>query len=270
MWNRQEVKKEGKKHFRKNYWPCVIVCFLLAFLGCEYTSSANIIHGYDNDFTVPENVIHSTAHLTNNEILGTEDSILTTALDGIDGIISSIIALIGSIQDVILDNYTNAFILGLIFMIEMVYIFAICNPLIVGSRNFYIKNHENSTAKLSELVKPFKNKNILNIIKIMFLQILYLFFWLFTIIGFFVKIYEYRMISYILAENPNIKAKEAFSKTKQMMKGYKWELFKFDLSYLGWQILNIITLGFSGILYSNPYKSAATTEIYLKLKESTN
>lgn len=270
MWNRQTVKKEGRNHFKNNYWPCVIICFLLAFLGCEYTSSANVIHGYDNSFTVPENVIRSTSHLTNTEILGGEDNVLTIALDGIDGMVSSIITLIASIKDVILDNYTNAFILGLVFIIEIFYIFIISNPLIVGSRYFYIKNHQNSKTRLGELVKPFKSKSFFNIVKIMFLQTLYLFFWLFTIIGFIIKIYEYRMIPYILAEHPNINHKEAFAKTKKMMKGQKWAMFKFDLSYLGWQILNIITLGFSGILYSNPYKSAASAEIYFKLKENTN
>ncbi len=40
-----------------------------------------------------------------------------------------------------------------------------------------------------------------------------------------VKSYEYKMIPYILAENPQISRKRAFEISKNMMDGEKWNAF---------------------------------------------
>ena len=73
----------------------------------------------------------------------------------------------------------------------------------------------------------------------MFLKGLFQGLWslLFVIPG-IIKSYEYRMIPYILSENPNISRKRAFEISKQMMKGNKWDTFVLDLSFIGWQILS--------------------------------
>ena len=44
MWNRREVKKRGKKMFLRNWLAMVSICFLLAFTGAEFVSSAGFIH----------------------------------------------------------------------------------------------------------------------------------------------------------------------------------------------------------------------------------
>lgn len=270
MWNRKEIKQNGKKHFFKNYWPCVAICFLLAFLGCEYSGTATSIHGYDTNATVPENVINSKNRLTNMAIFDADDSFITVAAEVATSTISYTFKLIGSVKDFILDNYTASLILGLIFIIEFIYVFLICNPLIVGSRKFFIENQKQNKTKIGIILEPFKTKKYFNIVKTMLLQTLYLFLWIFTIIGFPIKLYEYRMIPFILSEKPELTTKEIFQLSKQMMKGNKWEMFKFDLSYFGWYLLDAITFGLVGIFYSNPYKAASTAAIYLKLKESTN
>ena len=46
---------------------------------------------------------------------------------------------------------------------------------------------------------------------------------LLLIIGGIIKTYEYRMIPYILSENPDISRTRAFEISKQMMKGNKWD-----------------------------------------------
>ena len=270
MWDRKEVKKEGKKHLIKNYWAFVVVCFLLAFLGCEYNTSTAVIHNYDNKQTVTENVLHSPEHLTTIKILGGEENIITNIAESFSNFHSFILKLIGSFKEMFNNQYHEALILAFIVIIQILYVLLICNPLIVGSRRFFIDNHYNDKTKIGKILTPFKNKYFLNTCKIMFLQTIYLILWIFTIIGIFIKYYEYRMIPYILADNPDMKSKEVFALTKKMMKGSKIKLFIFDLSYSGWFILTLLTFGLVGILYSNPYKSAATAEIYLKLKETGN
>lgn len=75
------------------------------------------------------------------------------------------------------------------------------------------------------------------------------------------------MIPYILAENPKIERKKAFKLSKKMMKGNKWKTFILDLSFLGWELLSIFTLGLLNIFYINPYKVATTVELYEILKK---
>ena len=47
----------------------------------------------------------------------------------------------------------------------------------------------------------------------------------------------------------------------QMMKGNKWRLFCLQLSFIGWAILCVLTLGI-GYLWLNPYMNAAIAAFY--------
>ena len=71
---------------------------------------------------------------------------------------------------------------------------------------------------------------------------IYLFLWSFTIIGFFIKLYEYSMIPYILAENPNISSKDAFTLSKELTNNQKFNMFKIDLTLLVYKILLLLLI----------------------------
>ena len=87
------------------------------------------------------------------------------------------------------------------------------------------------------------------------------------IVMFAIKNYEYRMVPYLLAENPHLKIKELFKLTKQLMQKNKWRTFVLDLSFFPWYILSGITLGFAAVLYVNPYVEATRTELYSLLRK---
>ena len=95
-----------------------------------------------------------------------------------------------------------------------------------------------------------------------FLQSIYILLWslLFIIPG-IIASYSYAMTEYILAENPELSASEAISRSKQMMDGNKWRLFCLQFSFIGWSILCAFTLGI-GNLWLTPYKQAATAAFY--------
>lgn len=71
----------------------------------------------------------------------------------------------------------------------------------------------------------------------------------------------YSQSDYILAENPELKATEAMKKSREMMKGQKWSLFKLGLSFIGWIILAGIVP--AGMLLLSPYTEAADAAFYL-------
>ena len=68
-----------------------------------------------------------------------------------------------------------------------------------------------------------------------------------------IKSYAYRMVPYILADNPKMDAMEAIALSRKMMDGQKWNTFVLDLSFLGWYLLGILALGI-GTLFVHPYK----------------
>ncbi|MCC2254249.1 DUF975 family protein [Ruminococcus sp. CLA-AA-H200] len=102
---------------------------------------------------------------------------------------------------------------------------------------------------------------------IMFVKYICYLLWCFTIVGAAVKRYSYYLVPYIAAENPDMTAREAITLSRKMMKGHKWECFVFELSFLGWEILGMLTLGVFNILYTNPYKVAVFTRYYASLRE---
>ena len=90
-----------------------------------------------------------------------------------------------------------------------------------------------------------------------FLQTLYVLLWtLLLIIPGIVAGYSYAMTPYILAENPDLTASEAISRSKEMMEGNRMDLFVLELTFIGWELLCILTLGI-GNLWLGPYKAAA-------------
>ncbi len=88
----------------------------------------------------------------------------------------------------------------------------------------------------------------------MLLYSLYLVLWsmLFIIPG-IIKSFSYAMTPYILAKYPNVPAQEAITLSRRIMNGNKWKFFVVGLSFIGWVLLGVITLGITLILHTEPY-----------------
>lgn len=76
--------------------------------------------------------------------------------------------------------------------------------------------------------------------------------------------YSYAMTDYILADHPELTASEAIGQSKQIMSGNRFRLFRLQLSFIGWEFLNLLTLGI-GSLWLTPYKQAATAVFYREI-----
>ena len=72
------------------------------------------------------------------------------------------------------------------------------------------------------------------------------------------------MASLIKLDNQDMKAMDCIRKSKEMMKGHKWEYFKLMFSFIGWIILGIFTFG---ILYFwlMPYMMVTECNFYNEL-----
>ena len=109
--------------------------------------------------------------------------------------------------------------------------------------------------------------NYKNVVLTTLLRDVYQILWtlLFLVPG-IVKSYSYRMVSYLLTDDPSMPPKEAITRSREMMKGQKWRAFVLDLSFIGWGLLSAITFGLVGIFYSNPYQYATEAELYRALR----
>ena len=156
-------------------------------------------------------------------------------------------------------------IIGIIGILLTIFVF---NPLKVGVQKFFIENHY-SNSGLSSLLWAFKT-NYSNTVKTMFLMQVYLFLWslLFAIPG-IIKSYSYRLVPFILADNPDMNSDDAITLSREMMNGQKFEVFVLDLSFFLWWILSSITFNIAGILYVFPYIYATDAELYLAIKNGS-
>lgn len=108
-------------------------------------------------------------------------------------------------------------------------------------------------------------RNFVNALGLFFWQQLWVFLWsLLLIIPGIIKAYSYSMCFYVLADHPDIGICEALNKSKRITKGYKMDLFILSLSFLGWGILSVLTLGI-GFFWLIPYMEVTLANVYRKL-----
>lgn len=83
-----------------------------------------------------------------------------------------------------------------------------------------------------------------------------------------IKGYSYAMTPYILKDmfdaGHKMTATEAISASRKLMDGHKMDLFILDLSFLGWWLLGIITIGI-GFLWITPYYRQTKANYYRDL-----
>lgn len=289
MWKRKDLKEKARKVVKKNYWTAIIVCFLIAIFTGEFGTS--IIWKTDDSFDpnyaieqdnmIIENKTNEEkiqeAQKESQELEEKKSDLNNVELKIWDAVQTNFNSLIKSqkyifrIWDAIeMFNINQVYLgIGLIIMafMALVYIIILAEPLTVGEKRYFIKARKGEDTKVGIMAEVFKKGFWKNIAITMIFRDIYNWLWFITIIGGFIKLYEYKMIPYILADNPKIERKKAFELSKQMMRGNKWKAFILDFSFIFWNILSILTFGILNILYVNPYKVATSTELYEVLKE---
>lgn len=84
-------------------------------------------------------------------------------------------------------------------------------------------------------------------------------------IGTIIFSYAYKMVPFLLHDYPELSAREALKLSREMMRGYKWDLFVLEFSFIGWIVLAICTFGI-GLLWVLPYIYTAEGHFYDDLK----
>ena len=159
-------------------------------------------------------------------------------------------------------NKAVAIILAVLAILLKIFII---NPLNISIARMYLESRSYKV-KFGRLKYAFNKEYYLNIVKSVIVLDVYKFLWSLTLIGGIVKSYSYRMVNFIIAENPKIKPLNALTLSRKMMNHYKMNAFLIDLSFLGWNILRILTIGIVGILV-DPYYNFTYVEFYYLLRK---
>ena len=80
-----------------------------------------------------------------------------------------------------------------------------------------------------------------------------------------IKSFSYAMTAFVLRDNPELKFNGAIEKSMKMMDGHKFDLFYLYLTFIGWGLLCILTLGI-GLLCFVPYMQSASAHFYEDVK----
>ena len=142
----------------------------------------------------------------------------------------------------------------------------VSGPLTLGLSICFLKLVRYEHFIFENLFDGFKNFSTALIAQLLILIFVFLWSLLLLIPGIMAS-YRYSMVFYILCDNPEISAMEALNRSKEMMIGSKWKLFCLHLSFIGWGLLGILTLGI-GYLWLTPYIYGSVANFYDNIKDT--
>ena len=225
MWNRAELKANGKLNMKRNYWNSVLVSLIASlFAGASGASFSN-----------------SRLNLNESNINAEDPETLKIMLA----------VLIGA-----------SVFMAVLFVINII----VLNPLKVGCSRFFMVN-QTQRAMAGEVGYAFKQNFVESLLAMALRDIIIgLGLCLFFIPGLILS-YSYKMVPYILAQEPHLGVIETLKRSRAMMKGNKWNAFVFDLSFIGWHLLSILTCGILEVFFVAPYLNNATAALYIAIRD---
>ncbi|WP_410502121.1 DUF975 family protein [Exiguobacterium acetylicum] len=118
--------------------------------------------------------------------------------------------------------------------------------------------------KVTDLFEPYGM--FLKVVGLAIVQLIFIILWtLLLIIPGIIKSFSYLLTFYILRDEPSIGILEAITRSRQLMDGHKMEAFLLFLSFIGWALLVIVTIGLA-ILWVGPYFSVTLAKFYDRVR----
>ncbi len=241
MWTRALLKDNAKRALRSSYWRAFGVCFVLALLGVSVGSGVNLQAAY----SAAGSAGGSGDVWTGNNV---PEATVRSVLAGVPG-------------------FVWAFLGGAVFIgavLTLCWNIFMTAPLQVGMCRYFMENRQ-SAAPFATVWTVFRTP-YLNVVKVQLLVTLKVMLGmvLFIVPGVYWA-FCYRMVPYLLAENPYLTPGRAMELSRQMMEGEKWRSYVLNLSFIGWYLLGSLLLGV-GVLFVNPYCQATFAELYAALR----
>ena len=288
----KKLLTEAWKGFRSKYFVNVIVVFLVgvivggyslstgeARIGTETTVVQQQTQMFLDRATGKSNADVIEEFVEGQELIKINTDADNTARKYTKGVLSVFVNQMsssGSFGFGILNGINTLVFQGSISRSIVIFLFAIIlfllnvfvkNIITVGKCRYFLEHRRFSETKLDRLLFVYKHGKTPNVAKVMVIKYFFQLLWNFTIIGGIIKSYEYSMIPYILAENPEIEWREAFALSKELTRGDKRNLFLLDVVYGVGYLLSGFTYNLLAVFLLNPMKECAYAEAYMSLRE---
>ena len=135
-------------------------------------------------------------------------------------------------------------------------------PLSWGLTVSLLRNHREESVDLENLFDGFRGGRYTRVFCALFLVNLFTILWtLLLIIPGIMKAFSYALTPYIIMDEPELTARQAITRSCEIMQGRRWKLFCLSLSFIGWGILSLLTFGI-GFLWLVPYMNASIAAFY--------
>lgn len=283
MWERKILKKNAKKSLKAHYWKFVVICLVAAYItgAYSYNGSVNLFVAYDKeenaDDAVQTNMQDNRVNASKvlGELFGVKEGeqkftrgVFANVFNNITASGSFVFGILNSLNEGL---FKGKIVMGIIqlfgALIGVLFWFFIQNMFKVCQSRLFLEGATYSQLSLERMLLLARIRKWGHVAMILFFKWLYTALWSLTVVGGIIKHYSYKMVPYIVAENPAVTKKEAFQMSRKMMQGNKWGAFVLDLSFFGWTILSACTIGVLGLFFLNPYTAATETQLYLNLRE---
>ena len=268
----KEIKKNAHKNVKTHYATYLVLCLAAVLMGSEFSSTLSLLK-QDNAKSVSGLLMHSSfvksmTSLLPEGVFGTSNGVFAHVVNGITS--GSFVKTLFLGLSTIVHSKDIASICFVVIglCISVFYRVYIVNVLPVINRRLFLEGRVYAKLPLDRLVYLMRIRKQIHVAFVKLVKSIILTVMNFTVVGGIYFYYAYYLVDYILAENPTISLKDAFSLSRNMMKEHKFECFKWQLSMAGWYILDVCTFGMSAIFYSNMYRMSVMCEFYtLRRKE---
>jgi uncharacterized membrane protein len=139
-------------------------------------------------------------------------------------------------------------------------------PLGIAVYWFYLSLTRFENVQITKVFAIYKDgRTSFKLIGVSFLIGIFVALWsLLLIIPGIIKSLSYSQTFFLLKDHPEYSVLEAITESRKRMNGYKWKFFLMNLSFIGWGILCLFTLGI-GLLWLTPYIYASLATFYNEL-----
>ncbi|MDR0817457.1 MAG: DUF975 family protein [Clostridiales Family XIII bacterium] len=278
----EDIKRDARRKFRRNFIICFLSSLIVVFLVNGVVSISETIN---EDEKVLKQIAKSAPDTPLQRFIDTvmkdvETAKKATSLgdDSHAGAIATVYIgtqKAGGVGNAIADMANKSILKGKISaritsyiggLLSILFYIFVGGLIEIGNYRLYLETRLYPKTPLTRVFFVFRNKKIRHTAFIVFLKKLYLILWALTIVGFPIMYYSYYFVPLMQAENPGIPRRDIFRLAVRMMKGNKWRTFCFDLSFIGWGILALLSFGIVGALWYNPYRAASKAELYAELR----
>lgn len=141
-------------------------------------------------------------------------------------------------------------------------------PLYIGFISYILSLTRKEEVSLTDIFQDYKKIGLI-VVTLIISYVFIIFGYILLIIPGIMIAFSLVMVGYLLADSKETSISEArniIRESIEMMNGYKLDYFIFELSFIGWYFLGVITFGIAYI-YVIPYFTFANTLYYQRLKE---